>query len=118
MAFEMRPARRGESPGRPIRSSRRGGLPSAISDLIYFEDLARVKNRPAPLGVWAANVVHQPGDLELLVVRRDAGEQRRALQTVGEEVDVLGVGRVGAAFEQAEQRVDVRDRRARHVAGR
>jgi hypothetical protein len=22
-------------------------------DLIYFEDLARVKNRPLPLGVWA-----------------------------------------------------------------
>ncbi len=34
-----------------------------------------------------AHVVHEPGDLELLVVRRDAGEERRALQAVREQVD-------------------------------
>jgi len=65
-----------------------------------------------------AHVVHEPGDLELLVVRRDAGEQRRALQAVREQIEVLVVGGAGTGLEHAEQRVDVRDGRARHVAGR
>ncbi len=65
-----------------------------------------------------AHVVHEPGDLELVVVRRGVGEERRALQPVREQIDVLGVGGAGAGLEHAEERVDVRDRRARHVAGR
>jgi hypothetical protein len=65
-----------------------------------------------------AHIVHETGELELLVVRRNAGEERRALQPVREQIDVLGVGRPGAGSENAEERVDVRDRRARHVAGR
>ena len=65
-----------------------------------------------------ADIVDEPRDLELVVVRRDVGEDGRALQTMREQVDVLGVGRAGAGPEHAEQRVDVRDRRVAHVAGR
>jgi hypothetical protein len=50
-----------------------------------------------------AYVVHEPGDLELLVVRRDAGEERGALQAVREQIEVLVVGGAGAGFEHAEQ---------------
>jgi hypothetical protein len=65
-----------------------------------------------------AHVVDQPRDLELAVVRRNVGDKRRALQAVRQQVDVLGIGRAGAGLENVEERVNVRDGRARHVSGR
>src|SRR5262249_13730050 len=62
--------------------------------------------------------VHEPRHLELPIVGRDVGEDGGALQPVREQVDVLGVGLTGAGLERREQRVDVSDRRDRHVAGR
>src|SRR5687768_3236450 len=53
-----------------------------------------------------AQVMDQPGDVKLGVVRCGLGEQLRALQGMREEIDILAVGVANTAFEYAEEIVE------------